>query len=400
MDKFAHLYEGIDPLRTSRRSVDASKVTDHHALLITGDYVRETLTGGEQRVYDMICGRMLEAFGPRCEKDTLLVEATIGGLPFRSRSTTVVSAGWRGVYNRPEEPGSEDDDIGAAGVEYIEGETLPVMGHSLAKGKTRPKPLYTEATLLSAMETAGRQITDEKAREAMAQSGLGTPATRAGIIETLLCREYIERSGKLLIPTEKGIHLYKAIKDMRIADPQLTGDWENSLAMIETGEMKPETFMKAIAIYTRQITVEVLSLDLKQSQGEVIPCPKCGNGRVVIRHRLAKCDDDRCGLVVWRRFLNRDISESNIKLLLKSGKTRLITGFEGKSGKTFDARLTFDKNYNLTFRFPDGKPKATKKGCAGGGPEPRPETPARPKSAPKGKAGPKSGAVKSRTKTP
>jgi DNA topoisomerase-3 len=365
MDKFAHLYEGIDPLRTSRRSVDASKVTDHHALLITGDYVRETLTANEQRVYDMICGRMLESFGPRCEKDTLLVEATIDGLPFRSRSTAVVSAGWRAVYNRPEEPGEgeDDDDIGAAGMEFVEGETLSVMGHSLARRKTRPKPLYTEATLLSAMETAGRQITDEKAREAMMQSGLGTPATRAGIIETLLCREYIERSGKLLIPTERGIALYKAVKDLRIADPQLTGDWEKSLAMIETGEMKPETFMKAIAIYTRQITAEVLSLDLKQSQGEVIPCPKCGNGRIIIRHKLAKCDGDKCGLVVWRRFLNRDISEANIKLLLKSGKTRLITGFEGKAGKTFDACLTFDKNYNLTFKFPEA---AKKKAATGG----------------------------------
>jgi DNA topoisomerase-3 len=311
---------------------------------------------------------MLESFGPRCEKDTLLVEATVGGLPFRSRSTAVVSAGWRAVYNRPEGPGGDDDDIGATGVEYIESETLAVMGHSLAKGKTRPKPLYTEATLLSAMETAGRQVADERTREAMTQSGLGTPATRAGIIETLLCREYIERSGKSLIPTERGIALYKAVKDLRIADPQLTGDCEKSLAMIEKGEMKPETFMKAIAIYTRQITAEVLSLDLKQAQGEVIPCPKCENGRIVIRHKLAKCDDDRCGLVVWRRFLNRDISEANIRLLLKSGKTRLITGFEGKSGKTFDACLTFDKNFNIIFapkeRSKTAQKKATKKKTA------------------------------------
>jgi DNA topoisomerase-3 len=152
METFAHLYDSIDPLRTTRRSVDGTKVTDHHALIITGGYVTCELTANEQRVYDMICGRMLEAFGPRCEKETLLIEVTIDDLLFRSHSVKTVSAGWRAVYNRPEEPGGEDDDIGTADVEYAEDESLSVMGHSLVKGKTRPKPLYTEATLLAAME--------------------------------------------------------------------------------------------------------------------------------------------------------------------------------------------------------------------------------------------------------
>jgi DNA topoisomerase-3 len=379
METFAHLYDRIDPLRTTRRSVDGSKVTDHHALIITGDYVVGELTANEQQVYDIICGRMLEAFGPRCEKDTLSIEATIDDRLFRSRSVKTVSAGWHAVYNRPEEPGGEDDDIGATGVEYAEGETLTVMGHSLAKGKTCPKPLYTEATLLAAMETAGKQVTDEKAREAMMESGLGTPATRAATIETLLKREYIERSGKSLIPTERGIALYKAIKDMRIADVALTGSWEKSLADIERGGMKPETFMNAIAIYTRQITAEVLSLDLKQPPAEAIPCPKCGNGRMTIRHKIAKCDNDKCGLVVFRRFLNKELTDQHIKQLLKSGKTRLIQGFEGKAGKTFDACLAFDKNFNLTFKFPNDKPKTPKKRGSGGNIKPK----AKPTSKPK-----------------
>jgi DNA topoisomerase-3 len=298
---------------------------------------------------------MLEAFGPNCEKDPLLVEATIDDMLFRSRSTETVSAGWRAVYNRPEEPSEDEDDIGTPGVEYVEGKALTVMGHSLAKRKTRPKPLYTEATLLTAMETAGKQVTDEKAREAMMESGLGTPATRAGIIETLLKRDYIERSGKSLIPTDKGLAIYESVRNLRIVDVELTGSWEKSLAAIEKGEMKPETFMKAIDIYTRQITAEVLSLDVKQPQSEVIPCPKCGNGHVVIRHRLAKCDNDKCGLVVYRRFLNKELTEKHMQQLLKSGKTRLIKGFQGKAGKTFDACLAFDKNFNLTFKFPKEK---------------------------------------------
>ena len=360
MDKFAHLYDSIDPLRTSRRSVDASKVTDHHALLITGDYSRETLTENEQRVYDLICGRMLEAFGPRCEKDTLLIEATIDGMIFHSRSTETVSAGWREVYNRPEEPGDEDDDIGAAGIEYVEGETLPVMGHSLAGRKTRPKPLYTEATLLSAMESAGKDIPDEKAREAMKDCGLGTPATRAAIIETLFRREYMERSGKSLIPTEKGLYIYKAVKDMRIADPQLTGDWERSLAMIERGEMEPDSFLEAIKIYTRQVTKEVLSLKFPQFGGSGIPCPKCGNGRILIRHKVAKCDNEKCGLVVFRRFLNRELTDQHIEQLFSSGMTKLIKGFKGKRDASFDARLTFDKNFNVVFA-PKEETKTAKK---------------------------------------
>ncbi len=379
METFAHLSGIIDPLRATRRSVDGSKVTDHHALIITGNYVREPLTSNEQRVYDLICGRMLEAFGPRCEKDTLLIEVTVGDMLFRSRFVEVVSAGWRGVYNRPEERGEDEEDTGDSGVEFVEGETLAVMGHSLAQRKTRPKPLYTEATLLTAMETAGKQVSDEKAREAMMESGLGTPATRAATIEKLLHQEYIERSGKSLIPTERGLAIYEAVRNMRIADVALTGSWEKSLAAIEKGEMKPDSFMKMITIYAKQITEEVLSLDAKQLQCEVIPCPKCGNGRMLLRHRLAKCDNEKCGLAVFRKFLNIELTDKQLQQLLKSGKTRLIKGFQGKSGKTFDSHLTFDKNYNPEFKFPKEKSKSPKKSV-------KPKTGMKPKSPPKPKS--------------
>ena len=347
----AHFAERIETWRPAHRSVDGAKVTDHHALIITGNYVRETLTANERRVYDLICGRMLEAFGPRCEKETLLIEATIGDLPFRSRSVETIVPGWRGVYNRPEEPDGEVDNTGAIGIEFTEGETLSVMGRSLAGRKTRPKPLYTEAALLTAME----------------ESGLGTPATRAGTIETLLQREYIERSGRSLIPTRQGLALYEAVRHLRIADVELTGSWERSLVAIERGEMSPETFMKAIAIFTRQITGEVLSLDLKQPPVDPIPCPKCRQGNMVIRHKIAKCDNAQCGLVVYRRFLNKELTEKHMQQLLRSGKTRLIKGFEGKAGKTFDARLAFDKHFNLTFKFPE------KKNGPGGKTKPKPK---------------------------
>lgn len=385
MEPFAHLNGSIDPLRTSRRSVDASRVTDHHALIITGNYARESLTANEQLVYDLICGRMLEAFGSRCEKETLLIEATIGDMLFRSRSTEIISAGWRGVYNRPEERSEDEDDIGAAYVEFAEGETLTVMGHSLAKRKTQPKPLYTEATLLTAMEIAGKQVTDEKAREALMESGLGTPATRAAIIEKLLSHDYIERSGKSLIPTERGLALYEAVRNLRIADVELTASWEKSLAAIERGDMPSESFMQAITIYTRQTTEEVLSLDMKRQPGELISCPKCGNGRMVIRHRLAKCNDDKCGLVVYRRFLNKTLTEEQMRQLLRSSKTGLIEGFQGKSGKTFDAHITFDGNFNLTFEFSDNGKKRSSGDEAKADSKPR--STVEPKSKPKCGAG-------------
>ena len=349
IEQFSHFADSIDPLCPSQRSVDAAKVTDHHALIITGDYARD-LTPTEDKVYHMIAGRMLEAFGPRCEKEIVVVEAVCDGMTFRSRSTEILSAGWRGVYNRPEQPGDDEDDIRSGNVDFAEGEAVPVSGHSISKKQTIPKPLYTEATLLSAMENCGKHVEDEKAREAMKENGIGTPATRAAIIEMLIVRDYIERSGKSLVPTERGLHVYQAIKDMRIADVELTGSWEASLRAIERGDMTPDTFMKAITVYTRQLTKEVLSLDIKQPDVESFACPKCRQGNVQIRHKLAKCDND-CGFVVFRKFLNKQLTDTQIQGLLKSGRSPLIKGFSGKNG-TFEARLKFDEHFNLRYDFP------------------------------------------------
>jgi DNA topoisomerase-3 len=169
--------------------------------------------------------------------------------------------------------------------------------------------------------------------------------------------------------------------------------------------MKPGAFMKSIAAYANRVTAEVLSLDVKLPREEAVPCPKCGGGHMVIRRRIAKCDSEKCGLAVYRRFLNKELTENHMRQLLGSGKTRLIKGFQGKAGKTFDARLAFDGNFNLTFKFPDDRPKTPKKaaerksglkaaGTTKQGTEPKPApkagagTKGEPASAPK--AGPKS----------
>ncbi len=250
-------------------------------------------------------------------------------------------------------------DEGSA--EFKEGENAKVGGHSLAQKKTMPKPLYTEATLLTAMETCGKTIKDEAMREAMKEQGLGTPATRAQIISTLFKREYIERSGKSLVPTEKGLFIYDAVKDMRISDVEMTGSWEKMLSDIEKKVVSPDTFIKAIEVYTRQVTEEVLSLKFPQLTGSTIMCPKCGTGKVIIRHKLAKCDNEKCGLLVFRKFLNKELTDQHLEQLFSSGSTKLIKGFKGKKGNTFDAMLSFDSNHNITFSFPKTATKGGQK---------------------------------------
>lgn len=369
MDKFKHFEGKIDTLKIPKKSVNDKKITDHHAIIITGDYPGE-LSALEQKVYHMIAGRMLEAFGPMCEKEALLMEASFGDLLFRSRSQKILSPGWRGVFGRSEDKDDDEKDSDEGLAEFKEGENAKVGGHSLAQKKTMPKPLYTEATLLTAMETAGKTIADEGLREAMKEQGLGTPATRAAIIETLFKREYIERSGKSLVPTEKGLFIYDAVKDMKVADAEMTGQWEKMLVDIEKNIVSPDTFMKAIEVYTRQITEEVLSLKFPELAGNVITCPKCGTGKVVVRSKHAKCDNEKCGLLVFRKFLNKELTDQHLQQLLSSGATKLIKGFKGKKGNTFDAKLVFDKNHNITFSFPKttekGKRKVIPKSPGGG----------------------------------
>jgi len=358
VDKFKHFTDEIDVLRPAKRSVDDKKITDHHALIITGNYA-DKLEKTESEVYRMIAGRMLEAFAPKCEKEVLLMETSFDDYVFRSNSLKILSLGWRNVFGRPDDKEEGEKNMDEKLAEFKEGENAKVGGHGFTQKKTMPKPLYTEATLLSAMEAAGKNLDDETLREAMKEQSLGTPATRASIIETILKREYIERSGKSLVPTEKGLFVYDAVKYMRIADMELTGNWEKTFADIEKNKVSPETFMKAMEIYTRQITEEVLSLKFPQSSSGV-SCPKCGTGKVVVHHKLAKCDNEKCGLLIFRKFLNKELTDQHIQQLLSSGETKLIKGFKGKKGNAFDAKLMFDSDFNITFSFPKTAAKGKK----------------------------------------
>ena len=208
MPEFREYGKALDLSALNTRSVDDTEVTDHHALITTG-ITPEGLSEAESAVYALIAGRMLEAFSPCCKKETLLMECRIGETVFRSKSSAVTSPGWRGVFGRKEDKEEDGDGLNDGHAVFSEGDRIPVSGHGLVQKKTVPKPLYTEATLLAAMETCGKDIADGEAREAVKDIGIGTPATRAAIITTLLKRNYIERSGKSLVPTEKGLLLWK-----------------------------------------------------------------------------------------------------------------------------------------------------------------------------------------------
>ena len=335
-------------VQPTRRNVDGSKVTDHHALLVTGEKPL-FLSKEDNTVYQMIAGRMIEAFSEKCVKDTTAVTAECAGVEFIVKGSVIRQAGWRAVYG-------EEDKEEISIPDWQEGDTLTLKGCSITEGKTKPKPLHTEATLLSAMETAGKEIEDDALRQALKDCGIGTPATRAAIIETLFKRGYMERCKKSLVPTEKGLALYSVVKTMRIADVALTGEWEKELARIERGELSAETFRKEIEAYTREITSELLSCDkLFSHKDSGCACPKCGTGRMQFYGKVVRCDNAECGLPVFRLKANRTLSDDEIKDLLTDGHTKLLKGFKSKQGKSFDAIVAFDGEFNTTFAFPERK---------------------------------------------
>lgn len=243
----------LNGTKLSKRSVNAKKVTDHHAILPTGEKPWQ-LSADLQAVYDLVAGRMLEAFHSDCIKEITKISLSSGN-KFIASGTVIREAGWRAVFNDPEEDKKDEDN--AALPKVAQGEDLPVADKALVEKQTKPKPLYNEATLLKALETAGKEIEDEELREAMKAGGLGTPATRAAIIETLLSRKYILREKKNLVPTPTGLAVYDVVKGQRIAQAELTGSWEKRLEEIRSGA-SVSAFQEEIKAYTREITQELL----------------------------------------------------------------------------------------------------------------------------------------------
>ena len=346
-DKFRECVNAIE--KPSKRSVDASKIEDHHALIVTGiDFKIKDIRPDEQVIYDMILGRMVETFSKPCEKevDTYTVDA--GGYLFMVSNTIILQKGWRAVY------GTDDKERPAVPTWY-QGETVCFTGAELQQGQTKPKPLHTEGTLLAAMETCGKDIEDEAQREAIKDCGIGTPATRAGIIETLVARNYVVREKKSLVPTPKGMEIYKIVKDMDIANPSLTGQWEAKLAAIERGQMNVKNqFNSDIVEYTKHVTEEFLHSDLQPvmtGKQTVIDCPLCHQGHIRIFDKVANCSNAQCDFHIFRTIAGKKLTNSELIDLIIKGQTRELLGFKGKDGKPFKAKLKRDDKGSVCFVF-------------------------------------------------
>lgn len=251
---FGKSAEFLQTVPLNKRSVNAKKVTDHHAILPTG-IEPHGLSSDRQAIYDMVVGRMLEAFHQECVKEVTKITIESGSI-FIANGTVIRAAGWRSVLNDKDEEKKDEDNPSLPKVK--KGEELPIVDKVFLEKQTKPKPLYNEASLLKALETSGKEIEDEELRYAMKDSGLGTPATRASIIETLITREYILREKRNLVPTHKGLAVYDVVKDQKIAQAELTGSWEKRLEEIRSGASVKD-FKAEISEYTRSITNELLA---------------------------------------------------------------------------------------------------------------------------------------------
>ena len=353
--RFAGYAAGLNGATLNRRSVNDSKVTDHHALIITENLPGE-LSKDERAIYELVAGRMLEAFSGRCVKDVTTAVLSAGDTDFMVKGAVMKVAGWRAVFS---EQDTEDED-NATLPPLQEGQCLPLSAVDLLEKQTKPKPLHTESSLLAAMENAGKELEDAELKARLKDAGIGTPATRAAIIETLFVRQYIVREKKNLVPTDKGLAVYKIVKDKKIADVEMTGMWENALAKIEAGGMDADTFRKSIEVYAAQITAELLSVQLSIANDETCPCPKCNSGRILFYPKVAKCSNVDCTLTIFRNKCDKQLSYKQIIELVTKRKTGLIKGFKGKNGKAFDASLVLDEQFNVGFSFPKKKEKPKK----------------------------------------
>ncbi|WP_449387221.1 DNA topoisomerase 3 [Chryseobacterium lineare] len=337
--------------RFNKRIVNDLRVTDHHGLLIT-DKIPSALNAKENSVYDMIAFRLLEALSQACIKEITDVGLQALHYDFTVKGCKVIEAGWRSIKGSF----SDDDTEPVQDLPEIKkGDELKIKEASVLEKKTKPPVLYTEAGLLSAMESAGKEIENEDERKALQNIGIGTPATRAAIIETLFTRNYIQREKKSLIPTEKGLQVYELVKDRKIADVAMTAEWELALQKIENNETDAEAFQKEMETYASSITNELLQASIAQNNLPKLVCPKCKSQQLIIRDKIVKCPDEVCNWVQFRNVCGVQIGLADIENLVNKKKTSLIKGMKSKAGKKFDAYIVLNEDCKTSFEFAKNK---------------------------------------------
>jgi DNA topoisomerase-3 len=341
----------------------------------------------EKRVYDLVAKRFLAIFHPEAVFERTRVETTVAEHVFRTSGRRLLEAGWKAVYGAEADPADGDDDTGGDQLlpKLDQGESAEVKDVESMRKETQPPRRFTDASLLGAMETAGKDIDEVEVREAMKDSGIGTPATRAAIIERLIDVGYIEREGRALVATEKGVQVIRLLNSHPLTSPALTGDWERRLGKIEHGEDSRPKFMSDIAEFTRQTVAELDKLkDVKIERQNLGPCPVCGKD-IIENRKGYSCwtkDDPGCGFVIWKKKAGKNLPVAAVKELMDSlrqsrergdeppvGRTaKPVTGFRGRSGRTFRAKLRLEQGEDGKWRveFDEDWAKEPPKGEAEG----------------------------------
>jgi DNA topoisomerase-3 len=368
---------GVLPLG---RVVADDKVGDHHAIIPTNStHNLDKLSDDDRRIYDLVARRFLAVFHPEAVFENTKVATTVGDYVFRTRGKVLVVPGWRGVYGELAGGGesADDDDEGRDQQlpKLVQGEDVQTREVAATEKETKPPRRYSDASLLGAMETAGRLVDDDEMREAMKESGIGTPATRASIIERLIDVGYVERDGRSLVATEKGLNVIRLLGEHPLTSPSLTGDWEQRLGRIERGEEKRDGFMSDIAGFATS-TVHELDAKLKDvriPRANLGPCPICGHD-IVENRKGFSCwsrEDPGCGFVIWKSKAGKTLPIAVAKELIATGRTaKAVTGFKGRSGRSFRAKLALQQSEEGKWRVEFDEPWAREGAKAEPAPEP------------------------------
>ena len=358
-----------DYIRPSKRVFDNAKVSDHFAIIPTLQ-APSGLSEAEQKLYDLVVRRFMAVFFPSAEYQvtTRISQVTHEKHHFRTDGKVLVKPGWLAIYGKEAQ---DDDESGKVLVAVQPGELALTESVTPKALKTRPPARYTEATLLGAMEGAGKLVEDDELREAMQEKGLGTPATRAAIIEGLLNEKYMLRDGREMIPTAKAFQLMTLLRGLGVEElskPALTGEWEHKLALMEQGKLSREAFMREIAAMTEHIVKQAKEYDRDTVPGDYVtlhtPCPKCG-GQVKENYRRYACagadgQGEGCGFSFGKTPAGRAFEQAEVEEFLAHKKIGPLEGFRSKAGWPFTAEIALkfneeEQNWKLEFDFGDDK---------------------------------------------
>ncbi len=342
-------------VKPNKRVFNNAKVSDHFAIIPTGA-VPGSLDNHESAVFDMVTRRFVAVFFPPAQYENTTRITQVEGEPFKTEGKILVAPGWLEVYGRETASDKPEENLPLV----RQGERVTTARIEIRTDQTKPPARYNEGTILSAMEGAGKLVEDEELREAMKEKGLGTPATRASVIETLISAHYLVRQGKELQPTAKAIQTITLLKNAvpELTSPELTGDWEFRLREIEHRKLTRDAFMRDIRDLTKEIVGKAKHFHPDEHMPESEPfgqCPKCGS-LIVERFKSFTCTNEECDFTIWKTIAGRLLSREEFETLVSDKQVGPLTGFRSRKGKRFAAVLKLGDDFKAEFDFgPNGQ---------------------------------------------